>query len=140
VAVEPPEGVSRRREKRARLAEDVIGAAELPILALQHLKAILLRGRRACFLGLSHPPAERFRRTPQLGGDGPDGRLLRAMVRRLLPHQPNGALPNFPLKLAPLAFGHASNLSQEGVSSKSGAVQILNFVLPLSYQVVVAHL
>jgi hypothetical protein len=45
------------------------------------------------------------------------------MVRRLLPYQPNGALQNFFRKLASLAFGHTSNLLQEGVSRKSGAVQ-----------------
>jgi hypothetical protein len=49
----------------------------------------------AITLPLSHPAAQRFRANPELLADGPNGRLLRRMLRRVLQDHAHGTLSDF---------------------------------------------
>src|SRR5262249_9206482 len=117
----------RLGEIRRRLAQDLVGALELTILALQFLHPLAL-GRRQprplarVTLGISHPAPQRLRRAPQLLRNRADRRPLRAVLLLVLLHQPDGPLPDLRRKLA--RSSHGSSLSTFGASGKPGAVHV----------------
>jgi hypothetical protein len=75
-------------EKHARLLQDLVGAAELPVLLLELVDPSSLLGRRAraravVDLGLSDPVPERLRADVELTGDpGDDAVALPLLLHR----------------------------------------------------------
>jgi hypothetical protein len=91
-------------EIRAGLAQDLVGLAQLAVLALQRFEALTLIGRDAGFaagisLGLVHPTAQRLGRTADLGRDRHDRCPLRGVLRSMLTHHPDSALTHLRRKM-----------------------------------------
>src|SRR4051794_37426764 len=111
-----------------RLAQDLIGLAQLAVLALQGLDALLLRRGRPgpqtlVTLGLADPLAQGLGRAPNFGRDRADGRPLRGVVAPMIQHHPHRTLPDLRRKLVRGLLGHGSTFSRVGASGKPGAVQ-----------------
>lgn len=87
----------RLGEKGRRLPENRVGAAALPILSLERLDPLPVRGGQpgplpVVSLRPAHPPPHRFGDAAEVRGDGRDGGPLRPVRGGLLPHQLNGSL------------------------------------------------
>src|SRR5581483_4317463 len=107
--------------------QDLVGPAQLAVLALQLHQALVLGGRHArplaaVDLSAPDPLAQRLRRRdPQLRGDRGDRRPLRVVLAPVLPHHPDRPLAQLVRVLRRSA--HRSILSQNGASTFPGAVQ-----------------
>src|SRR5205814_7058570 len=120
-----------REESRCGL-EDLVGPAELEVLALQDLQPVPFTGREAgtpafVGLGLAHPAPERLMRHAELVGDRADRGPLRVVLVLMVEHHPHGPLAHF--AGIPSWSWHGSNLSRFGASKKPGAVQPVNGVV-----------
>src|SRR3954470_14003121 len=87
----------RLGEIRGRLAQDLVGALQLTILALEILEPHTLVGGEArsnasVSLMLAHPAAQRLRRAAELLGYRPDRRPLRSVLGLVLQDHPHGTL------------------------------------------------
>src|SRR5579859_5970226 len=88
----------RRREKRRRRPQDLIGPAQLPILPLQlgDPTLVLVRHPRpptTVDLGLVDPVPQRLGPYPQLPGDPPDHPVTLTALLDGIHHKPNRPLP-----------------------------------------------
>src|SRR5918996_875492 len=113
-----------RKESRRRL-EDLIRAAQLPVLALELPDALGLHARHSralarVGLGLAHPASERLRGHPELLGDRRDRRPLRLVLTLLLEHHPRRPLPDL-TRIRRLPWHMAQILSRGRASKIPGA-------------------
>jgi hypothetical protein len=82
-------------EIRAGLAQDLVGLAQLAVLALQRDAGFAA----GISLGLVHPTAQRLGRTADLGRDRHDRCPLRGVLRSMLTHHPDSALTHLRRKM-----------------------------------------
>ena len=120
---------SAMRKIGRRLAQDLVGLAQLTVLALQRLDPLaFVRGRPGpqalVALGLPDPVAQRLARAADLGRDRLDGRLLRAVLALMVQNHPHRAVADF-RRIGGCTLRHGSILSRVGASRKPGAVQNL---------------
>src|SRR5690606_31030065 len=111
---------------RGRLAQDLVGLAQLTHLSFQGLDPLAFAAGlaftfTAITLGLAHPTAQRFGCTTHLGGNRADRCPLRLVVVLMFPYQSNRSLTHFRGILRRCL--HSSILSRVGASGKAGAVQ-----------------
>src|SRR6476659_5297710 len=88
----------------AGLAQDLVGLAQLAVLALQRLQAFTIIRRNPGLLvlvGLSlvHPPPQRLCCAADLRRNRHDRCPLRGMLAPMFDYHPDGALPNFGRKM-----------------------------------------
>jgi hypothetical protein len=94
------EGVELRLGKiRGCLAQNLVGLAQLAVLALQRLDpvAIMRRGtgpQPLVALGPAHPAAQRLPRAAYLARNRVDRRPLRRVLRLMVEHHPHGSRPH----------------------------------------------
>jgi hypothetical protein len=110
---------------RRRGLQDLIGPAQLAVLALQRLEPLALvagqpRAEAVIGLGSADPLAQRLCRDADLVRDGGDRRPLRGVLVLVLEHQSDGPLPQ--LWWVPARSCHGSNLSRVGASRNPGAI------------------
>src|SRR3954454_12159128 len=123
----------RHRKIRGRLAQDLVGLAQLAVLALQRSDAFLLgRGRAGApaliALGLANPAAQGLRRAADLGGNRADRSRLRGVLALVVEHHPHRTGTDL-RRIRGNMLGHGSILPGSGASGKPGAVQ-LSMVAP----------
>ena len=116
----------RLGKKRTRQTQDLVCLAQLAHFALQGLDALFFGSGRPWTLAgitllLAYPATQRFRCAADLGCDGFDRSPLRAVLAGGLADHAHGALDDFGGILGLLL--HDSILSNNGASTKSGAVQ-----------------
>jgi hypothetical protein len=114
---------------RARLAQDLIGLAKLPVLPLKGLElgshvAGQARSVPAVALGLLHPFVQRLRRAAYLACYRHDRRPSRRMLVLVIQHHPHRAGTDLRRKLVRCLARHGSTFSGVGASAKPGAVHI----------------
>src|SRR5690606_32659310 len=115
-------------KKRRRLAQDLVGLAQLAHFALQGLDPRLLIRRQpgpkpAVALGPTDPSPQRLRLAADLPGHRRDRRPLRAVLALVIQDQPHRPLTH--LGCVPRQFvAHGSILSRFGASGKPGAIQL----------------
>src|SRR6476661_8645631 len=117
----------RARILRWRSSQDLVGLAQLAVLALQRLDPLaLVRGRPGpqalVALGLPDPVTQGLARAADLGRDRLDGRVLRAVLALVVQHHPDRTLADL-RRIWGCALCHGSSLSRVGASGKPGAVQ-----------------
>src|SRR4051812_19791493 len=117
----------RHRKIGRRLAQDLVGLAQLAVLTLERLDPLALLRARASpqapiTLGLANPVAQGLARAADLGRDRLDGRVLRAVLALVIQHHPDRALADL-RRIGGCALRHGSILSRVGASGKPGTVQ-----------------
>src|SRR3954452_13803018 len=116
-------------KKPARLAQDLVGLAQLAVLALQRSDAFLLdRGRAGApaliALGLANPAAQGLRRAADLGRDRADRSRLRGVLALVVEQHPDRTGTDL-RRIRGHMLGHGSILPGSGASGKPGAVHPL---------------
>src|SRR5680860_570267 len=117
--------VEARPEKSRGCLQDLIGAPEFAVLALEFLDArpLLCRhpgAQSSICLCLAHPFAQRLGGHAQLRRHRADRRPLGVVLSFVFKDHPHGPLPDF--TWIPLLCVHDSILSKVGVSGKPEAV------------------
>src|SRR5690606_26218777 len=115
----------RLGEKSARQLQDLIGPAQLLVLAFELLHALGVRaGDAVSYPGIDlvplHPRQQRLRHTADLGSDRLDRGPQRRILATMLLHHPDGPLTHLWGKL--LRPCHGSILSRVGASTNPGAI------------------
>ena len=117
----------RLGEKRTGQLEDLVGLAQLLVLAFEFLQALQL-GRGDAILGpridlvALDPLKERLRHAADLRDNRFDGRPLRGVLASMLLHHAHRTLADLGGKL--VRFRHGSILSEYWASTKWGAIHI----------------
>src|SRR5439155_5756382 len=119
----PPE------RKTPPVLQDLVGASQLEVLALERLQSSpFVRGQPRTLagvtLGLPYPTTQRLRGAADLLDDRGDRRPLRIVLVLLLEDHPNCPVPN--LGGEPARSCHDPILSRNGASGNPGAVQSKN--------------
>src|SRR5262245_2482192 len=118
----------RLGEKSRRLAQDLVGAFQLQVLAFELLEAFSFRTRQPgafalVTFGLPYPFTQGLPCAADLTRNRDDRRPLRLVLPLMLEHHPNS--PFTELRRIFCCCFHDSILSRIGVSGKPGAVQLL---------------
>src|SRR6185436_7912833 len=119
-----------------RLAQDLVGLPELPVLALQRLQAIDHIGRStrslaAVDLSLLDPLIERLWRAADLGGNRYDRCPPRRMLDLVIQNHSHRSGANLRRKFVCRFARHGSTFSGVGASDQPGAVHTIYVSFPL---------
>ena len=101
-------------EQSRRRLQNLVRAAQLTVLAFEHLAAV--------DLSAAHPLAHRLRRRTQLAGDRADRLPLRPLQALAVEHHPHRPLTQLG-GISPISW-HRSILSRNRASTKTGVIHI----------------